>query len=196
MYPANKVGGNCWRFYEPILLQAAYEKMMLTNGLHRGLERNEFYLHYQPQFARRLADMGIRVAVNISPRQIEITESVFIESMEDSIFKLCQLRDIRVILALDDFGTGYSSLTYLRSLPVGILKIDKSFIDKIINDKMQVQVVGLIIDLGHTLGLTIVAEGVETEEQLQNLRELGYIFSKPLGEEAATVLLKASEWKI
>ena len=279
MYAAKKAGRNCWRFYEPILLQAAYEKMMLTNGLHRGLERNEFYLHYQPQFAtegegivgfeallrwnscehgvvspdrfiplaeqsglilpigqwvlqeacqfaRRLADMGredVRVAVNISPRQlmvedfvstvrrsieeagikpwqieIEITESVFIESMEDSIFKLCQLRDIGVILALDDFGTGYSSLTYLRSLPVGILKIDKSFIDKIINDKTQVQVVGSIIDLGHTLGLTIVAEGVETEEQLQTLRELrcdciqGYIFSKPLGEEAATALLKAS----
>lgn len=276
MYAAKKAGRNCWRFYEPILLQAAYEKMMLTNGLRRGLERGEFFLNYQPQFtakgdhivgfeallrwnspehglvspakfiplseqnglilpigqwvfqeacrfARRLADMGkesIRVAVNISSRQlmaddfvthvrtsienagikpwqieIEITESVFIESMEESIFKLCQLRDIGVILALDDFGTGYSSLTYLRSLPVGILKIDKAFIDKISTDKMQLQVVGSIIDLGHNLGLTIVAEGVELEEQLKILKVLGcdciqgYIFSKPLAEEAAAMLV-------
>ncbi len=161
-----------------------------------------------------------RVAVNISSRQlmaddfvthvrtsienagikpwqieIEITESVFIESMEESVFKLCQLRDIGVILALDDFGTGYSSLTYLRSLPVGVLKIDKSFIDKISNDKMQLQVVGSIIDLGHNLGLTIVAEGVELEEQLNILKVLGcdyiqgYIFSKPLTEEAAAMLV-------
>lgn len=279
MYAAKKAGRNCWRFYEPIFLEVAYEKMMLTNGLHRGLERNEFYLQYQPQFAtegeeivgfeallrwnssehglvspqrfiplaeqsglilpigqwvlqeacrfaRRLVDMGkenVRVAVNISPRQllvedfvssvqasieeagikpwqieIEITESVLIESMEDSILKLCQLRELGVILALDDFGTGYSSLTYLKSLPVGVLKIDKSFIDIISNDKIQLQVVGSIIDLGHTLGLTIVAEGVETEAQLQILRELrcdciqGYIFSKPLGEEAAIVLLQTS----
>lgn len=276
MYAAKRAGRNCWRFYEPILLQKAYEKMMITNGLRRGVEREEFTLHYQPQFtvagdriigfeallrwespehglvppvrfiplaeqsgliipigqwvfreacrfARRLTDMGkedICVAVNISPRQllsddfvanvraeilaaginpsqveIEITESVFIESMEDTVLKLCQLRDIGVRLSLDDFGTGYSSLTYLRNLPVGILKIDKSFIDKIMNDEIQLQVVGSIIDLGHSLGLTVVAEGVETADQLQILtgagcdRIQGYIFSKPLVEEAAIRLL-------
>ena len=276
MYAAKRAGRNCWRFYEPILFQEAYEKMMLTNSLRRGLERGDFSLHYQPQFtakgdsivsfeallrwnssehglvpparfiplaeqsglilpigqwvlqeacrfARRLADIGkehVHVAVNISPRQlmsddfvttvrtsiedagikpwqieIEITESVFIESMEDSVFKLCQLRDIGVMLSLDDFGTGYSSLTYLRSLPVAILKIDKSFIDKIINDEIELHVVGSIIDLGHTLGLTIVSEGVETKEQLKILMELGcdriqgYIFSQPLAEEAAIGLL-------
>jgi len=276
MYAAKKAGRNCWRFYEPILHQEAYEKMMLTNGLRHGLERGEFFLHYQPQFtvegdrivgfeallrwdsseyglvspsrfiplaeqsglilsighwvlqeacrfARQLSDSGkenVRVAVNISPRQlmsddfvanvrtsiedagikpqqieIEITENVLIEAIEESILKLCQLRDIGVTLSLDDFGTGYSSLTYLRSLPVGILKIDKSFIDMIVNDEIQFQVVGSIIHLGHTLGLTIVAEGVETEEQLKILMEIGcdriqgYIFSRPLAEEAAMCLL-------
>jgi len=112
------------------------------------------------KFARRLADMGkgnVHVAVNISPRQlltddfvhivrrsiadadiqpqqleIEITESVLIESMEDSINKLSQLRDDGLIISLDDFGTGYSSLTYLRSLPVGVLKIDKSLSIKLV----------------------------------------------------------------
>jgi len=275
MYAAKKAGRNCWRFYESIFLQEAYEKMMFTNGLRRGLERGELSLHYQPQltvegtvigfeallrwnslehgcvspvrfiplaeesglivpigqwvlqeacqFARRLADMGrgtIHVAVNISPRQlmtndfvdtvrrsiadadiapeqleIEITESVLIES-EDSIGKLSQLRDLGVMLSLDDFGTGYSSLTYLRSLPVGILKIDKSFIDKIFGDETQLQVVGSIINLGHTLGLTIVAEGVETADQLKLLTQCncdriqGYIFSRPLPEEEAIKFLK------
>ncbi|WP_371381359.1 EAL domain-containing protein [Sporomusa aerivorans] len=276
MYAAKQAGRNCWRFYEPILLQKTYEKLLLTNGLRRGLERGEFSLYYQPQFtvtgdevigfeallrwvspehglvppdrfiplaeqsglilpigqwvlqeacrfARRLADLGqenLCVAVNISPRQllsedfvtnvrdgiimagikpnqleIEITESVFIESMEDAVVKLRQLQAIGVTLSLDDFGTGYSSLTYLRNLPVGILKIDKSFIDKIITDEMQLQVVGSIIDLGHNLGLTIVAEGVENREQLSILTEAGcdriqgYLFSKPLVEEAAVRLL-------
>jgi diguanylate cyclase (GGDEF)-like protein len=277
MYAAKKAGRNCWRFYEPALLQEAYEKMTLTNGLRRALEQDEFSLYYQPQFttdggqiigfeallrwdsveyglvtpdrfiplaeesglilpigkwvlqeacrfARRLVDMGrknIHVAVNISARQlmvsnfvadvrtsieeaginpglieIEITESVFIESIEDTVDKLCQLRNIGVMLALDDYGTGYSSLTYLRSLPVDILKIDKLFIDKIISDETQLQVVGTIIDLGHNMGLEIVAEGVETEEQLKILREVrcnriqGYVFSKPLTEKDAVSLLQ------
>ena len=276
MSAAKKAGKNCWRFYEPIFLQEAYEKMMLTNSLRRALERGELSLHYQPQltvegvvigfeallrwnsseygcvspvrfiplaeqsgliipigqwvlqeacrFARRLADMGkgtMHVAVNISPRQlltddfvdsvrrsmadadvapeqleIEITESVLIESMEDSIRKLCQLRDGGLMISLDDFGTGYSSLTYLRSLPVGILKIDKSFIDKIASDELQLQMVGSIIDLGHALGLTIIAEGVETEDQLKLLSQCGcdciqgYIFSPPISEEEAIEFLK------
>lgn len=277
MHAAKRAGRNCWRFYEPALLEEAYEKMMLTNGLRRALERGEFSLFYQPQltvdgnrvmgfeallrwnspehgqvsparfiplaeqsglilaighwvlreacqFARRLKDAGykdVRVAVNISARQlksddfvdivrssieaaginpgqieVEITESILIESIEDSVHKLCQLRDIGVMLSLDDFGTGYSSLTYLRNLPVGILKIDKSFIDQINDDATQLQVVGSIISLGHTLGLTIVAEGVETETQLQLLSQYscdliqGYIFSRPIPEEDAINFLR------
>lgn len=272
MFAAKKAGKNCWRFYELILLQEAYETMMLTNSLRRALERGELSLNYQPQmnpdgeylvgfeallrwnsqehgwvsparfiplaeqsglilpigqwvlretcrFAKRLADMGkehILVSVNISPRQLmaddfvdsvrtciqaagvdpgqiqlEITESVLIESIEDSVKKLCRLRSLGVTLALDDFGTGYSSLTYLRNLPVGVLKIDKSFIDKVEDDVIQLHMVGSIIDLGHSLGLSIVAEGVETEEQLRLLRYCGcdciqgYIYSRPIPEEAA-----------
>jgi len=175
------------------------------------------------KFARHLADMGksdVHVAVNISPKQlhaddfvasvctiitktgirpqqitIEVTESVLIESMEDSIAKLRQLREFGVSLALDDFGTGYSSLTYLKSLPVNILKIDKSFIDKSTSNDTQLQVVGSIINLGHTLGLTIVAEGVETESQLELLKEYGcdcvqgYIFSRPISRDNAITFL-------
>jgi len=128
--------------------------------------------------------------------EIEITESVLIESMEDSICKLVQLRDGGLMISLDDFGTGYSSLTYLRSLPVGVLKIDKSFIDNIASDEIQFQMVGSIIDLAHALGLTTIAEGVETEDQLKQLTQCGcdciqgYIFSPPIPEEEAIEFLK------
>lgn len=175
------------------------------------------------QFAKRLADMGqnnIHVAVNISPKQlltkdfveiiskniqeakirpeqieIEMTESVLIESLEESIGKLTQLRDLGVMLSLDDFGTGYSSLTYLRRLPVGVLKIDKSFIDQIAMDEIQLQMVGSIINLGHALGLKIVAEGVETQEQLSLLQQFGcdriqgYLFSPAIPDNSAIEFL-------
>lgn len=175
------------------------------------------------RFAKRLADMdmsGIRVAVNISPRQIkdedfavvvldtleahgvdakqieiEVTENVFIDNLEESIDKLKQLQAYGINLTLDDFGTGFSSLTYLRNLPVNILKIDKSFIDRIAVDEMQLQFVNSIISLGHTLGIAIVAEGVETKEQLAKLVDCkcdyvqGFLLSKPISEEATIKLL-------
>jgi len=171
------------------------------------------------RFARRLADRGKRdicVAINISPRQIkadgfigfvraaiesngvlpqqielEVTENVLIDNMEDSVYKLKQLQEYGIKLAIDDFGTGFSSLTYLRTLPVKYLKIDKSFIDSIAFDEMQMNFVKLIIAMGHTLEMGIVAEGVETKEQLAKLAECqcdyiqGYIFSKAVSEEAA-----------
>lgn len=179
------------------------------------------------RFAKRLSDMGqghIHVAVNISPKQllvenfveniqnsifeagiqpqqieIEMTESVLIESLEESILKLNQLRELGVMLSLDDFGTGYSSLTYLKSLPVGVLKIDKSFIDQIVTDEIQLEMVGSIIALGHTLGLTIVAEGVESKEQLSLLRQFGcdriqgYIFSPAIPEAEAIHFLSGTK---
>ena len=171
------------------------------------------------RFARKLTEMGrdsLHVAVNISPRQlamedfvetvrltlegtgtqpkqleVEITENVLIDSLEDSIKKLGQLKAMGVRLALDDFGTGFSSLTYLRNLPVETLKIDKSFIDKILEDRVQKDFVRSIIDMAHTIGLQVTAEGVESEVQLENLLQFGcdsvqgYIFSKPVPPEQA-----------
>ena len=171
------------------------------------------------RFARKLPEMGrdsLHVAVNISPRQlamedfvetvrltlegtgtqpkqleVEITENVLIDSLEDSIKKLGQLKAMGVRLALDDFGTGFSSLTYLRNLPVETLKIDKSFIDKILEDRVQKDFVRSIIDMAHTIGLQVTAEGVESEVQLENLLQFGcdsvqgYIFSKPVPPEQA-----------
>ena len=115
--------------------------------------------------------------------------------MEESILKLMHLRNLQIRLALDDFGTGYSSLTYLKWLPVDVLKIDKTFIDSIANDNVQLQLVGAIVNLGQKMGLDIMVEGVETKEQLKILYDFGcegiqgYVFSKPLLEEQAIALL-------
>ena len=115
--------------------------------------------------------------------------------MEESINKLEALRKMGVNVALDDFGTGYSSLTYLRRLPVGTLKIDKSFIAGILDDLKQAEYVGFIIDLAHALKLEVVAEGAENQAQVEKLRQYkcdcfqGYVFSPPVPADAAERLL-------
>lgn len=276
MYAAKKAGRNCWSFFEQSLSQEAYERLALTNGLRRALEKQELFLQYQPQldlksgrvsgfeallrwrseehglvspvkfipiaedsglilpigawvlreacrFAGKLDKIGfghLHVAVNISPKQLraagfveqvratiakelvtegqlvlEVTEGVMIESMEEGVRKLWELRAMGIWLALDDFGTGYSSLTYLKHLPIDILKLDKSFIDAEEEKEKQEEMMASIIALGHTLGMTIVAEGVETEAQREMLKRCkcdcmqGYIFSRPINEEDALKFL-------
>jgi|GEM_PF-2751777 len=118
--------------------------------------------------------------------EIELTESVVLQDPEVSIAALNGLRKLGVRLSLDDFGTGYSSLSYLKRLPVNTLKIDRSFVDGLPNDQGDVQIVEMTIALARTVELSVVAEGVETEEQLSMLKSLGcdvvqgYFFSKPL----------------
>ncbi|MBC2582322.1 EAL domain-containing protein [Clostridium sp. DJ247] len=124
----------------------------------------------------------------ISPElvEIEITESILMESLEANVKILNELRNFGVRIALDDFGTGYSSLNYLRSIPINTLKIDKSFIDDICFNTTQDSIVDGIIQVAHKMGIEVVAEGVETQEQLEVLKKKqcdiiqGYVFSKPL----------------
>ncbi|MCL6591617.1 MAG: EAL domain-containing protein [Firmicutes bacterium] len=117
--------------------------------------------------------------------ELEVTESLLMESPEAVFSHLLELRDKGINIALDDFGKGYSSLTCLRQLPISTLKIDTSFVADI-DDKDQAFLIGDIIRLGHHLGLRVVAEGVETKTQLEYLRKnhcdliQGYYFSKPL----------------
>lgn len=118
--------------------------------------------------------------------ELEITESLIMDSQNLVIEKLLILKEKGIHIALDDFGTGYSSLSYLRTIPINTLKIDKSFIDSISSNQATYVVTDSIIALGHKIGLTIIAEGVETKEQLDYLeRNLcdkiqGYLFYKPL----------------
>jgi EAL domain-containing protein (putative c-di-GMP-specific phosphodiesterase class I) len=162
---------------------------------------------------KRWLDTGKRcvVSVNISPQQfrgdgllpliasvlhetglapdcleIEITESTVMHDGERMVDMLHALKDLGLHIAVDDFGTGYSSLSYLKRFPVDRLKIDRSFVQHIAWDSDDAVIVRAIIALGHNLGLRVLAEGVETEQQIEFLRangcdELqGYYFSKPV----------------
>jgi diguanylate cyclase (GGDEF)-like protein/PAS domain S-box-containing protein len=154
------------------------------------------------------------IAINISPRQfhqadfvalviriveqhrlapnrimLEITEGVFLKNIEDATNKMNSLRDYGFSLSIDDFGTGYSSLSYLKRLPFDQLKIDQSFIRDLMNDNKSAAIVQSIIVMANGLGLNLIAEGVETDKQLNCLHKhgchffQGYYFSKPLTAE-------------
>ena len=108
------------------------------------------------------------------------------EDVDHSIQVLRRLKDIGVGLAIDDFGTGYSSLAYLERFPVDALKIDRSFISRLGTDAADGAIVSAVLALGHALGLAVIAEGVETDEQLRILADLGcdaaqgYLFARPI----------------
>jgi len=104
---------------------------------------------------------------------LEITESIVISDADRAITLLAELRALGVRLALDDFGTGYSSLTYLSALPIQLLKIDRSFVTRIVESGRDSAIVTSLIDLSHHLGLRVIAEGVEDEGARDRLRRLG-----------------------
>lgn len=118
--------------------------------------------------------------------KLEVTESVLIENIEESIQLFNEVKALGIQIALDDFGTSYSSLNYLRSIPLDILKIDKTFVDEITTSKVLSEIVDSIINMAHALDILVVAEGVENQMQLEVLQEKGcdfiqgYHFSKPL----------------
>jgi EAL domain-containing protein (putative c-di-GMP-specific phosphodiesterase class I) len=153
----------------------------------------------------------VPVSVNVSPRQVrhgtllditsdalerhkiepallelEITEAVMLDDESRPLSRLRDLRALGVTIAVDDFGTGYSSLSYLRQFPVNTLKIDRSFVQGLAPGSNDIAIAKTIIALGYSLGLEVVAEGVETEEQFTILRDLGcdlaqgYLFSAPV----------------
>lgn len=164
---------------------------------------------------------SLRVCVNLSARQfaregltdhvqslltqsgtargqlgIELTESSLIPNMNTAIDVLSGLRGLGVALMMDDFGTGYSSLNHLHSFPFDVLKIDRSFVRRITEGEQPLQIVKTIIELARVLGMDVVAEGIETNEQFQLLRQLGcrfgqgFLFSRPLTSEAVSNLLR------
>jgi diguanylate cyclase (GGDEF)-like protein/PAS domain S-box-containing protein len=162
----------------------------------------------------------IRVAVNISPVQLrrpgfvktvvrileetrvggdclgmEITENVLLDKSTATIEILNELKGLGIHIILDDFGTGYSSLSYLQHLPIDILKIDRSFVAKLTRDDEQAKIIETIILLGRNLGIDVVAEGIETDEQLERLKSIhcdqgqGFLFSRPIEGERVRAMI-------
>jgi EAL domain-containing protein (putative c-di-GMP-specific phosphodiesterase class I) len=180
---------------------------------------------------RRQGNTGLCVAVNASVREIqapgflelvttalseaeldpraleiELTESAAMRDPELSADVLNRLHQMGVRLAIDDFGAGYSSLMRLREMPISVLKIDRFFVRDIVSSARDRAIVGAVVAMAHSLGLTVVAEGVETEAQLDALKDLrcdttstecdriqGYLLSKPVPAEAASALLDAGQ---
>jgi len=161
--------------------------------------------------AIKAANLDIRLAINISGRQvtdlalltqiknalddhklsgsslsIELTESVFVESLDSVSILLNELRDMGITVSIDDFGTGFSSLVYLKKLPIDELKIDRSFVSELEDNTEDQAIVQAILSLAHNLNIKIIAEGIETEQQQDFLKShhctygQGYLYQRPV----------------
>lgn len=276
MYKAKEDGGCTYRIYRPVMNEKAYKFFNTENLMRKGLERDEFFLHYQPQVTiktgriegvealarwrsmesglispeefipvaeetgliiglgerilrmaclrcRKLHEAGrpVIMAVNISSRQfkqadfvqlvmrileetglppryleLELTESIIMENSEESIERMRELKSAGIRFSIDDFGTGFSSLSYLKRMPIDMLKIDRSFVQGITQSQDDASIAIAIIRLAHSLKLEVIAEGVETFEQFKFLKYLdcdrmqGYYFSKPVPEDEFMVLFE------
>jgi EAL domain-containing protein (putative c-di-GMP-specific phosphodiesterase class I) len=184
-------------------------------GLAEACSQIQAWTHENPD------NQSLRVCVNLSARQfsrqgladhvesllmqsgtssrqlgLEMTESSLIPNMGTALEVLEGLRALGISISMDDFGTGYSSLSYLHSFPIDVLKIDRSFVGRISEGDQPLQIVRTIIELARVLKIDVVAEGIETSEQYQVLRELGcgfgqgYLFARPLPAEQVTGLLR------
>lgn len=276
MYVAKKEGRNNFQFFTAALNAQIRDRLALEVDLHSALERNEFVLHYQPQFnlrtgrltglealirwrhpTRGLIPPGLfvgvaeecgliqalsrwvlaeacaqnaawqaaglpccRMAVNISSAnfrhgnlcqmiadvledtqlspeylELEVTETLLLQD-EHVARAVPTLKKMGISLAIDDFGTGYSSLNYLRRMPVGKLKIDRSFVSGLPSSQDDAIIARAIINLGHALGHTVIAEGVETMDQLEYLRGQGcdegqgYLLGRPMPSEEFVAVLE------
>lgn len=140
---------------------------------------------FDSSFVSTVASILTEEGINPSYITLEITESMTMD-VEKATQILYQLKDLGVEISIDDFGTGYSSLQYLQKFPIDYLKIDKSFIQNIGENMDDCSIASTIIVMAHNLGLKVIAEGVETEEQVNILKEMncekaqGYYYSKPL----------------
>ncbi len=149
----------------------------------------------QPQLAETIIGIIRETGLNPHSLNLELTESSIMKNAESAVKTLGELKETGISISIDDFGTGYSSLGYLKQLPIDILKIDRSFVQDVTTNPDDAALVMTIITLAHNLRLKVVAEGVETEEQLQLLHLLrcdewqGYLFSKPVPAEDFRKLL-------
>jgi diguanylate cyclase (GGDEF)-like protein/PAS domain S-box-containing protein len=150
----------------------------------------------QPDLIQEIKNILAETGLNPSTLKLEITESVIMENNEITSQAFQRLNEVGVQIHIDDFGTGYSSLGYLHKFPVNALKVDRSFVQRLGVNGQDPDIVGTVLTLAHDLGMEAVAEGMETDEQMQKLKELGceygqgFIISKPLVRDQADELIR------
>jgi diguanylate cyclase (GGDEF)-like protein/PAS domain S-box-containing protein len=173
------------------VLEAACEQIAMwasrKETAHLSVAVNISALQFrQPEFVEHVLTTLSRTGANPGNLRLELTESMLVDNLEDIIAKMTELKSHGLRFSLDDFGTGYSSLTYLKRLPLDRLKIDRSFVHDMMVDATSGAIAQTILSLGRAMGISVIAEGVETEEQRGYLAALGchsfqgYLFSRPL----------------
>ncbi|MFM7507785.1 MAG: EAL domain-containing protein, partial [Rubrivivax sp.] len=172
-----------WVLQEACRQGAAWRRAGLPLVVAVNISAGQFH---HPDFLQHVGDALAQYALPPEALELEITESVSVADTEHCIRVMKALRGMGLRLSIDDFGTGYSSLTYLKSFPLDNLKVDQSFVRPMLSHPDNEAITRTVVTLGHTLGLKVIAEGVETEAHLHKLRELrcnivqGYHFAPPL----------------
>jgi diguanylate cyclase (GGDEF)-like protein/PAS domain S-box-containing protein len=172
-----------------------HNSLAATIAISVNLSSKQFL---QPDLSQQVAAVLEETGLSPSCLKLEITESHFLDNTEMAIVTMNRLRELGIEISLDDFGTGYSSLSYLHRLPIDYLKIDRSFVSRMEEKKENAEIVHTIIKLAQNLKMKVIAEGIETAEQLNLLKKLnceygqGYFFSKPL-KAAAVALVNSAK---
>jgi len=190
----DKVDGAVFRksaqFFGNLIKQTGTDITLSINISVRHLMKNDFL--------EEVRNTLLNTGVPAEQLEIEITESIMIDSVEKAFEVINEIKKMGVQIAIDDFGTGYSSLSYLNKFPANLLKIDKSFIDKMNSSDSSKQYVAAIISIGHIMGFDVISEGVEEPDQLETLRIIGcdfiqgFIWGRPLPQDEAEMLVRQS----
>lgn len=190
----DRVDGTVFRkaslFFGEMLRKTGADLTLSLNASVRHMMKSDFL----DEIKELLKDSGIPAG----QLEIEITESIMIDSVDKALRCIDELKKMGIKIAIDDFGTGYSSLSYLHRFPANLLKIDKSFIDKMNTSESSRQYVAAIISIGHVLGFDVISEGVEQPEQLEALKIIGcdyiqgFIWGRPLSAEDSEKLIADS----
>lgn len=190
--PISEETGQIIEIGELVLRKACIAtKAWIDNGIFTGrIAVNLSAVQFrQPNLVKVINDVLEETKLPAKYLELEITEGTVMDSPQEAIETMLQIRKMGISLSLDDFGTGYSSLAYLKKFPLNTLKIDKAFVDDIEHSEEGRNMVATIVTIAHNLGMNVVAEGVEHQNQLDYLRSLnceqlqGYLYSRPLNEE-------------
>ena len=176
-------------FVGDLMRRTGKDLTLSINASVRHLMKNDFI--------EELRDLISTSGIPADKLEVEITESIMVDSAK-AVKRIEEIKDLGVQIAIDDFGTGYSSLSYLHKFRANLLKVDKSFIDKMNTSDSSRQYVAAIISIGHIMGFEVISEGVEEPEQLETLKDIGcdyiqgFIWGKPLSPEDAEKLVLGS----